>query len=86
MVLVRGQGVGRSSFREEKKHIQSGKLKQQLPEQAVEASKCQMKEGGGEGKENDRVTKASLTHCHTLSIHRPHFLWLDPFPSEPAPQ
>lgn len=51
MVLM---GVGEweeAALREEKKRIQSGKLKQQLPERTVEGLECSgRKEGRGEKK------------------------------------
>lgn len=87
MVLVRVREWEEAALeRKKNQHIQSGKLKQQLPEQAVEASSAN--EGRKEGrrcggKENDRVTKASLTHCHTPPHTPPHTLGLDPFLSEP---
>lgn len=77
MVLVRVREWEEAALeRKKNQHIQSGKLKQQLPEQAVEASSAN--EGRKEGrrcggKENDRVTKASLTHCHTPPYTTPHF-------------
>lgn len=48
MVLMRVREWEEAAFREEKKHIESGKLKQQLPERAAEGLECQgRKEGWG---------------------------------------
>lgn len=66
MVLIRVR-EWEEAVLERRGNIQSGKLKQQLPEQVVEGLRCQGRKEGrrGEGKENDHVTQTSLTRCYT---------------------